>query len=304
MIRSVAKRLLPEPWRERLRAFMDAPRLFYVLERHLALVSDTLLREKFADQLPDGRFHSPLNRHEMQVFSQNGEDGILLYIFSKIGTTDRRFIEFGVSDGTECNSANLSINFGWQGLMMDGSERNVAVAKQYYRERLVERAGDVQIAQAFVTAENVNDLFRQHGFKGEIDLLSIDIDGNDYWVWKAVEAVNPRVVVIEYNGVFGSEHSVTLKYDPAFDRFRAGHDSLCFGASLAALTKLGHEKGYVLIGCDSSGVNAFYVREDCAGSSLEPRTPGEAFYPFRDRLHGLVMPEYAARIDSAFLETV
>ena len=304
MIRPILKGLLPKPWLERLRAFMDAPRRFYVLDRHLRLVSEAHLREIYQDQQPAERFRSPINRHEMRAYSQNGEDGILLYIFSQIGTTNRRFIEFGVADGTECNCANLAINFGWHGLMLETAETNVAAAKRYYRERLVDRGSTVQITHALVTAENVNALFQQHGFEGEIDLLSVDIDGNDYWVWRAIDAVNPRVVVVEYNGVFGSERSVAVKYDPTFDRSRAGHDPLCFGASLAALTRLGEEKGYILVGCDSCGVNAFFVRKDCAVGQLESRTPGEAFYPFRDRLHGLVTPDYATRIDSSFLETV
>ncbi len=304
MIRRIVKKILPERWLARIRVFMDAPRLLYAIDRHLRFLSESQLNDRHNDLLPADRYHAPINRHEMRVFSQNGEDGVLLYLFSTIGTTDRRFIEFGVSDGKECNCANLAINFGWSGLMMDGSERNVSAARRHYQEQLIEDAGRVRISQAFISAENVNQLFRDHGIEGEIDLLSIDIDGNDYWVWKAIDAVTPRLVVIEYNAVFGYEKAVTLRYKADFDRFCRGHDPLCFGASLAALRKLGEEKGYMLVGCDSFGVNAFFVRRDCATDGLAPITPEAAFYPFRDRLHGLVLPDYLERIDTSYLETV
>jgi hypothetical protein len=216
-----------------------------------------------------------LKRHEFRVFSQNGEDGILLYIFSQIGTTNRRFIEFGFADGRECNTANLSIHFGWSGLMLDGSEKWARGGRAYFGSRKELRPGQVETAQAFVTAENINELFTGHGMSGEIDLLSIDIDGNDYWVWKAIQVVTPRVVVIEYNASFTVERSVTIPYRPNFELVRP-----CYhGASLEALTRLGKHKGYSLVGCDSNGCNAFFVRDDVLRDKLPVLAAREAFYP-------------------------
>lgn len=212
---------------------------------------------------------------EFKIFSKNGGDGLLLYIFSKVGCTNRTFVEIGVEDGRECNTANLSLNFGWQGLLVDGNKEWIESAKLFYKEKLGKLSGKVKAAACMVTAENINQLFLDNGMKGEIDLLSIDIDGNDYWVWKAVNAVNPRVIVAEYNSAFGLR-SITMKYNPDF-YLKAG--SFYFGASLAALTKLFKEKGYILVGCDCYGHDAFFVRKDVAQGKMVELTPDEAFYP-------------------------
>lgn len=215
--------------------------------------------------------------HEARVYSQNGEDGLLLYLFSKIGTTDQRFVEFGVEDGRECNTANLSINFGWNGILMDCNGEYIARAKQYYREVA---PSQVKVAQCFVTAENIND----HLPNGSIDLLSIDIDGNDYWVFKAITVLDPRVVVIEYNAVLGIDKSLTVKYDPNFARYEKHRSGYYHGASLTALTKLADSKGYRLVGCESSGANAFFVKKTLLTEDLHAVSVQDAYYPHFRRL--------------------
>lgn len=226
-----------------------------------------------------------LFKSEFQISSQNGEDGILQYIFSKIGTTNRCFVEFGVGNGRECNTANLSINHDWHGLIMDGTEKDTIAAKQYYVTKLRENSENVCIFHCFITVENIERILFENRIIGEIDLLSIDIDGNDYWVWKAIQKnnVNPRVVVIEYNASIDPEWCVTVKYEPNFDRFKKV-SALYHGASLSALTKLAESKGYRLIGCDSWGVNAFFVRSDVARGKINPISVKEAFYPHKLRL--------------------
>lgn len=221
---------------------------------------------------------------ELKVFSQHGEDGLLLYLFSQIGAQSRTFVEFGISDGRECNAANLALNFGWSGLLMDCVEANVEFARSHYAAKLGPDAGRVKIDLQMVTAENINPLLAEHDMAGEIDLLSIDIDGNDYWVWKAIDRVNPRLVVIEYNASLGPRRAATVRYVPQFDRFGAHPSGYYHGASLAAMAKLGAEKGYVLVGCDSSGANAFLVRRDLMGGELRELTPAECFYPHRRRI--------------------
>ncbi|MBW2421191.1 MAG: hypothetical protein JRH19_21800 [Deltaproteobacteria bacterium] len=183
---------------------------------------------------------SDLERHERRVYSQNGEDGVLQRIFELVGTSNRYFVEFGAWDGQNLsNTAHLRLDHGWAGLLMEGSDR----------------ADDAPVERELVDAENVNALFAKYGVPEDFDLLSIDIDGNDYWVWKAIEGYTPRVVVIEYNALFGNRVSKAMRYD-------AGHvwDKTPYhGASLAALRKLGHAKGYALIYTDSWTPNAFFV---------------------------------------------
>jgi hypothetical protein len=198
---------------------------------------------------------------EFRTFSQNGEDGALLYIFSLIGTTNRQVVEICAGNGVECNAANLLITHGWKGLLVDGDERNVTFAREMYRLFQDTFIRPPAIASSWVTAENVNDLIASHGFSGEIDLLSLDIDGIDYWLWKAITIVQPRVVVLEYNGVWKAEHAVTVPYDPKFALDSSRTPYYC-GASLGAFAKLGRTLGYRFVGAPRSEINAFFVRND------------------------------------------
>jgi hypothetical protein len=262
-----------------LRTLFRIPRQVHTLERDLQNLATLVLRERYAALATNYEDIQSINRFEMKVHSQGGEDGILLYIFSQIGTTNRRFVEFGVGDGQQCNTANLSINFGWEGLLLECDQQKAIAAQNYYAAKLAAHASSVQIAHRLVTAENINPILADHGVVGEIDLLSIDIDGNDYWVWKAITAVQPRVVVIEYNASIGAEEALTVKYDPNFDRFAKHPSGYYHGASLAALTKLAASKGYRLVGCDSDGVNAFFVREDVGREKLPDVSVQNAYFP-------------------------
>lgn len=237
------------------------------------------LQQRYGAVMNRSDARSEINKHELKIFSQNGEDGVLLNIFSEIGVTNCRFVEFGIGDGKECNTANLSINFGWKGLLMEGDQRLVLLARSYYSTKLGHRASDVKIMQSFVTRETINPVLVQNGLEGEIDLLSIDIDGNDYWVWEAINCINPRVVVIEYNATFGANASISVPYDPAFDVIKKHHTQFYHGASLAAMTKLANRKGYMLVGCESDGVNAFYIRRNVLRGNLKETPVADAFFP-------------------------
>lgn len=220
---------------------------------------------------------------ECSIYSQNGEDGILMHIFSRIGGTSARFLEFGCGNGVECNSNNLALGFGWSGLLLDWDELNVVKARRFLRAALGDDAERVQVRRELVTPENINALIREAGGEtGEIDMLSIDIDGNDYWIWDAVEGSPARVIVVEYNSTFGAERAVTATFDPEFDRNAKHPSGYYHGASLEALRKLGSSRGYQLVGCDSAGVNAFFVRSDLA-VGLPSLTSTEAFVPIRER---------------------
>ena len=233
-----------------------------------------------ADQLG---YRAMLRNREFKVSSQNGEDGLIAFIFSEIGVTNRRFVEFGVGDGRECNCANLAIRFGWSGLMLEGNAMGARRAQQYYANRKRSGGNEIEVRRAHVTVENINDTIASAGVRGEIDLLSIDIDGNDYWLWKAIDVVSPRVVVIEYNASFGLR-SITVPYDPQFVRLRRHRSGWYHGTSVSALAKLGERKGYDLVGTDSRGVNAFFVRKDALGGRLRALSAEEAYRPQKKRI--------------------
>lgn len=203
---------------------------------------------------PDRR----LRRQEFTVYSQNGEDGILQYLLRTLAIPSHTFVEFGVGNYRQANTRFLAINDHWSGLVMDSDADNV---RQIHADPIFWQI-NVRAVHAFVTRENINDLLRANGFVGEIGLLSIDIDGNDYWVFEAVTEVSPAVVVIEYNSRFGPNRAVSIPYDPAFDRWRAHPSGLYSGASLRAICNLARRRGYAFVGCNSFGVNAFFVRSD------------------------------------------
>jgi hypothetical protein len=191
-------------------------------------------------------------------YSQGGEDGVLQRIFERIGTHNRFFVEFGAWDGLHLsNTANLRLHHGWSGLLMEGSERADGVVVQ--RER--------------VDAENIETLFRKYDVPENFDLLSIDIDGNDYWVWKAIESFSPRVVVVEYNPFFLADEAKSIAYD-ANHEWKLEHNRY-HGASLAAFEKLGREKGYVLAYTEPYCPNAIFVRVSELPSGLRLPTLAE-----------------------------
>jgi hypothetical protein len=222
---------------------------------------------------------APLNRHEARVYSQNGEDGIIAWLLSLVGAPRRTFVEFGVGDGSECNTANLSRTFGWIGLLMEADPQEADRARAFY-----ERTPGVTIVTARVTPENIDDLLWKHA-PPDVDLLSLDIDGNDLWVWRAITAIDPRVVAIEYNATFGPERSVTVPYKDGFDRYRQHLSGFYHGASLAALATVGADKGYALVGCDSRGANAFFVKQELTSDMLRTVEPAEAWFPLWERAH-------------------
>lgn len=211
----------------------------------------------------------PFEEVEFRNFSQNGEDGILLYIFSLIGTTNKKVVEICAGNGVECNAANLIINHGWHGLLFDGDEINVRLGQDFYIRCRDTFLTAPTFIHAWIDRENVNAQLIRNDMQGEIDLLSIDMDGVDYWIWQAIDVINPRVVVLEYNELLGYE-SVTIRYDPNFRR--TGKEPGYWGASLAAYSSLANRKGYRLIGCNRQRINAFFIRND-VGMNIFPTVP-------------------------------
>ncbi|HET6178185.1 MAG TPA: hypothetical protein VFE61_14715 [Candidatus Sulfotelmatobacter sp.] len=204
---------------------------------------------------------TPLKRAGFGVFSQFDEDGIIQFLISHVEIKNQTFIEFGVEHYEESNTRFLLINDNWQGMVMDGSQENV----DYIKNDRVSRKYDLQAYCEFITKENINELIRRSGFNEDLGLLSVDIDGNDYWVWEAIDSIRPRLVVAEYNSVFGLD-PVSTPYQADFLRTKAHHSNLYYGCSLAALTHLATRKGYLFTGSNLRGNNAFFVRKDIAGS--------------------------------------
>jgi hypothetical protein len=233
---------------------INAP-LIKVQERTLIIQAEILSRKN-----KELKKISSFRDVEFSVFSQWGEDGILDWVLSLLPMIPKSFIEFGVENYLESNTRFLLVARDWKGLVIDGSGENVHDIKNqeiYWRHNLT-------AINAFIDKDNINKLLESGGMKGDVGLLSIDIDGNDYWVWQAIEVVSPAVVVVEYNAVLGDLHAISIPYNSKFQRTEAHFSNLYFGASINALIQLGNTKGYTFIGANSSGVNAFFVRNDLA----------------------------------------
>lgn len=230
-----------------------------------------------ARQLIPSVNQDPAN-YEFKVFSQSGEDGIIQYLISKVNIHNKKFIEFGVENYLESNTRFLALNNYWSGLVIDGDRENIDFIK---RDPIYWRC-NIKAECSFITKDNINDIFIKNGITGEIGLLSVDIDGNDYWVWEAINSVNPAIIVAEYNSFFGSEKQITIPYDPDFVRSEAHFSKIYYGASIAALTGLANKRGYKLVAGNRSGNNVFYVREDLM-NGLKEITNIQAYRPINFR---------------------
>lgn len=216
---------------------------------------------------------------EFKVFSQWMDDGIIQYLVNNIQIENKSFIEFGVENYQEANTRFLLFNDNWRGLIMDSSKENIEQVKSeenYWKQELIAMS-------AFITSENINALIRNARFNGEIGLLHIDIDGNDYWIWKVINVVRPCIVIMEYNSLFGIDRAITVPYEANFYRTKAHFSNLFFGASLVSLCDLAEEKNYFFIGCNTNGNNAYFVRKDKVGKLrvLRPEE-GYVFSRFRE----------------------
>ncbi len=225
------------------------------------------------------RGEGPLSFRDVgfRCHSQHEEDGILLYIFSLIGTSNKQCVEICAGDGIECNTANLIKNHRWVGLLVDGDAELVSRANEFYSECADTRIYTPKIVQHWITPANVNELIKSNGFEGAIDLLSLDVDGIDYWLLDALQVIQPRVVVLEFNHLWGPEESVTVPNDPDFTCELTEHGSDYAGASLAAFVKLGRKKGYRLVGTNAFATNAFFVSNDIHCEWLPEIDPAECF---------------------------
>ena len=233
-------------------------------------------------KISQGKILSELNKkknskniqdYEFKIFSQWGEDGIIQKIIDSIEIKNKTFIEFGVGNFLESNCRFLMMHNNWSGFVIDSSEKMIEMLKKtyfYWKYNL-------KSINAFIYKENINNLLLKSEFNFDLGLLSIDIDGNDYYILEAISQYKPRILVVEYNSLFGSKRNISIPYTPDFNRTKANYSNLYFGASLGAITYIAKKKGYILVGSNSSGVNAFYVRKDLMNKKLNEKSVKEAY---------------------------
>ncbi len=259
------------------------------IQRRLTALAASVLWPQFESmQFAVGQLQSRLNAQltltdaqdaEFRVFSQFGGDGIIQWIIRQMPATQRTFVELGAGDYRESNTRFLVQNDAWEGLVVDAGSAHVEFLNtpwMRWRHRVYGRS-------AFITVDNVNRIITQGGFDGDLGLLSIDLDGNDYWILQSIDVVAPKILVIEYNSLFGPTHTVVVPYSADFVCSVAHPSQLYFGASLAAIARLAERMGYQLVGSDSAGVNAFFVRRD-VGAKLPALAVEEAWAPSQHRM--------------------
>ncbi len=250
------------------------------------------MRQKYADV-------KDLSEIEFSVFSQIGDDGIIQYLIHTLEIENKFFIEFGVQTYIESNTRFLLINDNWSGVIYDGSKDNIDfIQNDYYYWKY-----NLKARNLFITSENINQAFETDKVPKEPGILHIDIDGNDYWIWKAISVINPVIVIMEYNSGFGNDRAITVPYNPEFERYSANHTGLYFGASLASLCDLAEEKGYVFVGSNSYGNNAYFVRKNKLGN-LSPLSVKQGYRESFARQNKNELGAFTYELDSEVLKTL
>lgn len=272
------------------------------------LLPSRLMADLEAIRMGQGKILAELNREKMSrslrdyefgVYSQWGEDGILQKLVADIPIQNATFIEFGVEDFSESNCRFLMANNHWRGYVIDGSEKWIA---SLLRSNWLWKH-DLRARCATLTTDNINDVLAGSGFDSDIGVLSIDVDGIDYWLLEAITDFAPRILIVEYNSLFGSTRRISVPYDASFSRRHKHYSDLYYGASLPALVYLAGQKGYTLVGTESAGVNAFFVRNDlverCAfATSVEVAFTESPVRQSRDQRGRLSYLDRAASLDA------
>ena len=241
-----------------------------------------------------------INRHEFSVLSQHGEDGIIHFIFSKLGIVPRTFVEFGFHP-QESNALVPLMRHRARGLFMDGNKEVCDLAVKTFALL----GCQTTVGCHMLRPDTVNAVIAGYGFQGDIDLLSIDLDSVDYWMWDAIDCVSPKLLIIEDSPWLGAGASVTMPLDDAALARLSPEPArnVARGASPAALRTLGARKGYVFLGVNSSGINMFFLRQDLAASGLFDGSDAGAAEIFARRTV-LGDAEVAALVNGGLLQSV
>ena len=263
--------------------FLNSRKKLRNMQSMLKLLTQSALREQF-DRLQNEAFREDPNSlipHGYKVFSQNDEDGIIREILNRIGVTSKTFVEFGVGNGLENNSHALLFD-SWRGLWIEASKRSVNAIRKHFSEII--DTGQLTVVESFITTENINSLIADNIDATHIDMLSIDIDGNDYHVLEAISCIDPRLIVLEYNAKFAPPIEFCIDYDET----RSWNHDDCFGASLKFLEGKLRDKGYSLVACGLTGLNCYFVRSDLVeGNFTPPYTSEHHYQPARYHLRRL-----------------
>lgn len=218
------------------------------------------LSRRYGGDRPDIPDDAPLTGFELRAFSQNGEDGVLLELLRRAGEGSRTFVEFGAGDGRENSTLFLADVLGWAGLYIEGDAARAARLQAKYADTAIEVKCEI------VTPDTIDDIFESAGVPAEPDVLSIDVDGPDYWIWSGLRRHRPRILLIEYNASLGTGSALVQPRDRQDDFDRTAYG----GASITALRSLGARKGYRLVHTEMTGNNAFFVRDDQPGTYPAP----------------------------------
>lgn len=245
-----------------------------------------------------------INDAEFRVFSQWGEDGIINYLVHHVPIKNKVFIEFGVENYLQSNTRFLLSNDNWSGLVMDGNSEDIA----YLKKDPIYWAHNLKAECKFITKDNIESVLEKNAIKNDVGILSIDIDGNDYWIWEAINCVSPRIVICEYNSLFGPRAKVTTPYRDDFIREKMHHSGVVYGASISALDNLANKKGYKLVASNKAGNNVFFVRDDLL-ENIRTLSPEEAyqkaqFREYKDRKGNLTFDDFEQRLEKIKEETV
>jgi len=260
----------------RFRSYMNEPFLEYLQKKESReqTIFQNMMTLQYRRMMKSGTPMPEFGEVGFKAFSETDEDGILHYIFAVIGTTNKMLLDIGAAGIENSNTANMIINHGWKGVLIERNSKAVHSAREFYNSSPTTRNYPPVIVDKWVTPENINSIISENNLKGDIDLLSIDIDSTDYWIWKATDCVRPRVVVVEYQCIWGPDRAVTVPNTKTFKPIFSGQYGIYSGASLSAFVKLGITKGYRLVGCSRYGYNAFFIRND-VGQGFFPEIPAE-----------------------------
>jgi hypothetical protein len=237
-------------FKKKIKNFLGINKLEEINEKNIFLSGKNLINNNFKE------FPDIIEKHEVKIFSQSGEDGIIQFILSKIKTKNKSFVEFGCENYLESNTRYLLFNNDWKGLLIDGDIENIKEIKEsYYFWK-----HELTAICSFIDKENIKEIIHNHGFDKNLGILSIDIDGNDYWILKELKDIAADIIICEYNSLLGKEQSLTLKYIKNFRRENNSRNKVNYGASIQAIHKILKDKYFLVYG-NFFGNNVFYVNK-------------------------------------------
>jgi hypothetical protein len=209
-----------------------------------------------------------INGQGYSVYSMHDQDGIIQEIFKIIGTTNKTFLEFGCGDGTQNNSLYLlTCKKDWKGLWIDGDPECIRKIEDIIP--FLVNSHRLTVSHSMIERQNIDDLLKSYCRDSDPDLMIMDLDWNDLYIWEAINSIKPRVVCLEYNSHIPPDTSLCVPYSENHNPWNGGN---YFGASLLAFAELAKEKGYTLVACSLAGSDAFFVRNDLMNDAFKYKT--------------------------------